>query len=106
MEGERCRADRQRVRFARLDATFENWVQYVRFEPMSTILEQAVTALQNLPADRRDELAHVIVDAAMPTIQYSDEQLEGIDAAINAADSGDFATDKEVEKAFARFRRV
>lgn len=73
---------------------------------MSTIVEQAVTALHNLPADRRDELAHVIVDAAMPTIQYSDEQLEGIDAAIKAADAGDFATDKDVEKAFARFRRV
>ena len=89
-----------------LGVPFEKGAKHDIFNRMSTIVEQAVTALQNLPADRRDELAHVIVDAAMPTIQYSDEQLEGIDAAITSADAGDFATDKEVEKAFARFRRV
>lgn len=73
---------------------------------MTTIVDQAVSALQNLPEKRREELAQVIIDAASVGVAYSDEQLAGIDAAIAEADAGNFASDESVEAAFAKFRQT
>ncbi len=73
---------------------------------MSSIVEQAVSALQKLPADRRDELAQIIVEATKPSIRYSTEQLSGIDAAIAEADAGEFVSSKEITAVFSRFRKV
>lgn len=73
---------------------------------MTTLVEQAMAALQNLPADRRDELAQVIIDASMPTIQYDADQLAKIDKGLASADAGRFATDDQVAAAFAKFRAV
>lgn len=71
---------------------------------MSTIVEQALSALYNLPADRRDELARGIIDATLPTIPFSDEELERVDRAAAAARAGDFADAADVEAVFARYR--
>ena len=73
---------------------------------MTTILEQAVTALQSLPDDRRNELAQVILDATMPTIEYGEEHLTMIDAGLKSANAGRFATADQVNEIFAKFRPV
>lgn len=73
---------------------------------MTTLVEQAMTALQSLPADRRDELAQTVIDMAMPTIQYSDQQIAGIEDALSSARAGDYADQETVEATFTKFRGV
>ena len=48
---------------------------------MNTIVDQAVVALQTLPVDQRNELARVVIDAALPTIQLNDEPMAEVQLA-------------------------
>lgn len=71
---------------------------------MTSKLEQAITALSNLPVDRQEELAAVIIDAAVPTIEWSDELRAAVDEGLADAEAGRFADPAKVEATFARFR--
>ena len=73
---------------------------------MTKLLEQALETIRKLPATKQDEIAQAILDAAA-----EDEEDEDVDAAdlpsllegLADADAGKFATDEEVEAAYARF---
>jgi predicted transcriptional regulator len=69
-----------------------------------TKLEQALTAFPTLAPEQQDTIADFIIDAALPVINFSDEELDQIDARTAAADAGDFASEKQVEEVFTRFR--
>ena len=74
--------------------------------PMTAKLEHAFSVLSGLAPERQDELADALVGTALPTIQYSAEQLTGIDEAIASADRGEFASDSQVKTTLAKFRAV
>lgn len=73
---------------------------------MTAKLEQAFAVLSGLAPERQDELADALVGVSLPTIDYSDDQLAGIDEALASADRGEFATDNQVKATFAKFRQV
>lgn len=73
---------------------------------MPTLIEQAMAALQSLPDDRRDELAQVIIDVSTPTIQYGEEQLAGIETAIEDVKADRFADPALVEATLAKLHQV
>ena len=78
-------------------------VIFVKLNPV-TKLEQALTAFPTLAPEQQDTIADFIINAALPVIDFSDEELATIDARTAAADAGDFASDKDVHEVFARFR--
>jgi hypothetical protein len=72
-------------------------------------LRQALERVENWPADAQDQLADIAldIDASIKDIQYepTPDELEGIDRGLRDAAQGRFATDAEMEAAFAKFRR-
>ncbi len=76
---------------------------------MPTIVDEAVSAIQNLPPARREALARLVLRLA----NQQDEPPEDIDPAhLHAVLEGlaqikrrDFATEEEVAAAYARFDR-
>lgn len=75
---------------------------------MTELLTKAFEELLKLPAERQDELAQMLLDAAESdrllsegVCQLTPEQWAEVDAAI-AED--DWASDEEVEAVFARLR--
>jgi hypothetical protein len=74
---------------------------------MTDLLEQALQAVRQWPAERQNEAAKLLLalDSLGPTYVGSAEELAAIDEALAQADRGEFATDAEVAEAFARFRR-
>ena len=74
-------------------------------QSMSTIVGQAVAALQTLPADRRDVLANVIVEeAGAPTVPYSPELAEAVEEGLADAAAGRFTSDEAVASVYAHYR--
>jgi hypothetical protein len=72
---------------------------------MTPKLEQAIAAVSVLPAERQDELADVLLSAALPVIDYSSPELEAaIDESLVEAGSDGYATSSEVEAVFAKHR--
>lgn len=73
------------------------------------LLNQALERIENWPADAQDQLADIAldIDAALKDVMYepSAAELEGIDRGLRDAEQGHFATEAEVEAAFAKFRR-
>jgi predicted transcriptional regulator len=73
------------------------------------LLNQALERVESWPADAQDQLADIAldIDAALKDVVYepTDDELEGIDRGLRDAAQGRFATDAEVEAAFAKFRR-
>lgn len=69
-----------------------------------TKVEQALTAFPTLAPEQQDTIADFIIGAALPVIEFTDEELEKVDQGTAAADAGDFASEKEVRSVFARFR--
>jgi predicted transcriptional regulator len=65
-------------------------------------------AHRELAADAQDQLADIAldIDAALKDVVYepTDAELAGIDRGLRDAAEGRFATDAEVEAAFAKFR--
>jgi predicted transcriptional regulator len=78
--------------------------------PMKTkLLTRALERIENWPAEAQDQLAELAldIDAALKDVPYepTDEELAGIDRGLRDAEQGRFASDAEVEAAFAKFRR-
>jgi DNA-binding transcriptional regulator YdaS (Cro superfamily) len=75
---------------------------------MTKLLEQAIEAVRQLPADSQDEIARAILQLA-----GSEAEAEPIEPAhlaavlegLTQAKRREFATDDEVEAAFRRFDR-
>ena len=72
-------------------------------------LKTLLKRVQSWPEAAQDELVAVAnqIESELQDGEYiaSPEELKVIDAAIASIDSGEFATDQEVEAAFAKFRR-
>lgn len=73
------------------------------------LLAKALERIENWPAEAQDQLAELALDldAGLKDIPYepTDAELAGIDRGLRDAEQGRFATDAEVEAAYAKFRR-
>ena len=74
---------------------------------MSDLMEEAIEALRHVPADQRDEIARVVLQAAgipSPAAVYVPDPEEAAELAESeaAADRGEFATDDEVRAIWAK----
>lgn len=73
------------------------------------LLDQALEKIEAWPPEAQDQLAEIAldIDAGLKDALYqaTDEELEGIDRGLRDAEQGRFATEAEVEAAFAKFRR-
>jgi predicted transcriptional regulator len=77
----------------------------MKTKQLTDILER----VESWPAHAQDELAEIArdIDAFLKDVDYetTPEELAGIDRGLRDAAEGRFATDEEVEAAFAKFRR-
>ena len=73
------------------------------------VLTEVLERVETWPADAQDQLAEIVleIEAAFKDGVYepTPEELAGIDRGLRAAKEGRFATDKQVEATFAKFRR-
>jgi predicted transcriptional regulator len=73
------------------------------------LLNHALDRIETWPAEAQDQLAEIAldIDANLNDLIYepTDEELAGIDRGLREAEQGRFATEAEVEAAFAKFRR-
>jgi len=73
------------------------------------MLTEVLERVEGWPADAQDQLAEIALDieASLKEGDYdpTPEELAGIDRGLRDAAEGRFATDEEVEAAFAKFRR-
>ena len=74
---------------------------------MTDLMEKALAAIIRWPAARQDEAAELllVLDRLGDTYAVSADELAAIDEGLAQAERGEFATDAEIEAAFARFRR-
>ncbi|WP_022720939.1 hypothetical protein [Rhodopseudomonas sp. B29] len=72
---------------------------------MTALLDQALEAARNLPAETQDDIARVVLQLAGSDdaiIALSDEERTAIARSKAAAAQGDFATDDEVRAIWAK----
>ena len=75
---------------------------------MTNLMEKALAVMSRWPESRQDEAAELLLALdrlGTGTYRASTDELAAIDEALEQVRRGDFATDAEVEAAFARFRR-
>jgi predicted transcriptional regulator len=75
---------------------------------MTHLMEKALAAVRRWPASRQDEAAEMLLalDRLGPeAYRASDAELRAVDEALAQAERGEFASEAEVEAAFARFRK-
>jgi predicted transcriptional regulator len=74
------------------------------------VLKEALQRAESWPQEAQEELAELIseIDARLKGHKYhaTPDELAGIDRGLRATRDGRFATDEEVEAAFAKHRRV
>jgi hypothetical protein len=71
---------------------------------MTKLLDRAILKLRELPAERQDELAEVILDlAAQRRYGLSDEQLSQVESAVGEAERGEFATETQLAQLWKKF---
>lgn len=72
-------------------------------------LAEVLERVEAWPPHAQDELAEIAsdIDAGLKDVVYepTPEEIEGIDRGLRDAAEGRFATEEEVEAAFAKFRR-
>ncbi|WP_020181454.1 hypothetical protein [Methylopila sp. M107] len=74
---------------------------------MTDLLEQAVLTARNLPAERQDDLARMMLSYAgydEPVIDLTPEEEADLIEAQAEMERGEFATDAEVEAVLSKFR--
>jgi hypothetical protein len=72
---------------------------------MTVLLEQALESLRDLPAEKQDALARLLLQFAgidQPTIQLNAEEAASFDDSLTQADRGEFATDEQVRAIWAK----
>ncbi len=75
---------------------------------MTDLMEKALAAIRKWPAERQDEAAQMLLalDRLGPgAYRASPDELQAIDEGLDQLRRGDFASDAEIEAAFARFRK-
>jgi DNA-binding transcriptional regulator YdaS (Cro superfamily) len=75
---------------------------------MTKLLEQAIEAVRQLPADSQDEIARAILHLAGSEVEaelVDPTHLTAVLEGVAQAKRREFATDDEVEAAFRRFDR-
>jgi hypothetical protein len=75
---------------------------------MTKLMDKALAAVGRWPATRQDEAAELLLalDRLGDTSYVASEgELAAIDEALAQVERGEFATDAQVEAAYARFRR-
>lgn len=72
---------------------------------MTKLLEKALEAVRRLPADSQDEIARAMLNLANEgePEPVDPAHLEDVLKGLAQANSGEFASDAEVEAAFRRF---
>jgi hypothetical protein len=74
---------------------------------MTTLLDQGIQAVRELPAERQDLAGELLLTLAanVPRYHLTAEQIEDLKLAIEQADRGEFATEQEVAKTWEKFTR-
>ena len=75
---------------------------------MTKLMEKALAAVRDWPQDRQDEAAELLLALdRLGTTPYraSEDELRGIDEALEQVQRGERANAAQVENAFARFRK-
>jgi len=72
---------------------------------MTTLLDQGIQAVRELPAERQDLAGELLLALAASTPQFclTAEQIEDLKLAVEEADRGEFATDKEMADTWKKF---
>ena len=74
---------------------------------MTKLLEQAIQAVRNLPPARQDEIAESLVMAATNNDrEYTADQINSMREGLNQANTGNFASQQEIDSLFAKYRSV
>jgi hypothetical protein len=72
---------------------------------MTKLLDRAVQAVRELPADVQDDIARIVLELAgtdAGPVPLSAEECEASARSKTAADRGDFATDEQVRAVWAK----
>ena len=72
---------------------------------MTTLLDQGIRAIRELPPDRQDMAGELLLTlaASPPRYQLTPEQIEDLKRGIAQADRGEFASDQEVTRTWQKF---
>jgi predicted transcriptional regulator len=72
---------------------------------MTSLLAQAVKAVSALPDEAQDDLARIMLQLAgvdQPPYELTSEEAADLEASLNEATKGEFATDEEVRAVWAK----
>jgi len=72
---------------------------------MTKLLDRALQAVRELPADVQDDIARIVLELAgtdAGPVALSAEERAAIDRSKTAADRGEFATDEQVDVVWAK----
>ena len=74
---------------------------------MTTLLDQGIQAVRELPAERQDWAGELLLTlaASVPPYHLTAGQIEDLKLSIAQADRGQFATDEEVARIRKKFSR-
>ncbi len=71
---------------------------------MTTLLDQGIQAIRELPEDRQDFAGEILLTlAGAPRHALTPEQIEDLKLGIAQADRGEFAGDEEVARMWKKF---
>ena len=74
---------------------------------MTKLLERAVETMRAMPPEIQDEFARMLLQFAgedQPVIQLTAEEEASFEESLAQADRGEFATDEQVRKIWAKYR--
>lgn len=70
---------------------------------MSDLVERALAALRELPPERQEEIAKMVLFyVVQPVVQLTPEEDEALELSEAAAARGEFATDEEIRAIWAK----
>jgi hypothetical protein len=74
---------------------------------MTTLLDQGIQAVRELPAERQDLAGELLLTlaASVPRYHLTAEQIEDLKRSIEQADRGEFASDEDVADTWKKFSR-
>ena len=74
-------------------------------QTMTTLLDQGIQAIRELPAERQDMAGELLLTlaASAPRYQLTAEQIEDLKVGIAQADRGEFASEEDVARTWQKF---
>jgi predicted transcriptional regulator len=72
---------------------------------MTTLLDQGIEAVRELPDERQDMAGEILLTLAAATSRYelTPEQIEDLKIGLAQADRGEFASDEDVARMWEKF---